>query len=154
MNILKAAEEFAKIEYLKNDSFHQWHHIEDVQRRADEICALLNDKTIDLEALRLAIIFHDIDYRTYDDHPDASVKVARSFLSKNGFSEQKMHQIQEIMLDHSSPHRKVRGDSKTLEGKIIFDADKSIFITTPETYKKYFPLLYFPETRDLVAYRP
>lgn len=154
MDIIKKAEEFAKIEYLKNESFHQWHHIEDVQRRADEICDKLKGVAIDLEALRLAIIFHDIDYRTYEDHPDASVKVARNFLSQNGLSEERINQIQEIMLDHSSPHRKVRGEAKTIEGKIIFDADKSIFITSPNTYNKYFPLLYLQETKDLVTYRP
>ena len=154
MNLITLAEDFAQIEYLKNDPFHQWHHIGAVQRRADEICSKLTDKSIDREALRLAIIFHDIDYRSYVDHPEASVKVAQNFLSENGVSAQKINQIAEIMLDHSSPHRKIRGDAKTIEDKIIFDADKSIFITTPETYNKYFPLLYLPETRELVDYRP
>lgn len=154
MDIIKKAEEFAKIEYLKNDPLHQWHHIESVQKRADEICSKLRGVDIDLEALRLAIIFHDINYHTYEDHPDASVKVAINFLVQNGVSEERIHQIKEIMLDHSSPHRKVRGEAKSIEGKIIFDADKSIFITTPETYNKYFPLLYLEETRDLVIYRP
>ena len=44
------------------------------------------------------------------------------------------------MLDHSSPHRKIRG-AKLLEGKIIYNADKSIFITDFEKYEKYFPQL-------------
>lgn len=154
MNLIQKAEEFAKIEYLKNEDFHQWHHIENVQKRADEICEKLKSTKIDNEALRLAIIFHDIDYKSYENHPDASVEVAKRFLISNNVSAERINQITEIMLDHSSPHRKIRGEAKTIEGKIIFDSDKSICITTPETYHKYFPLLYLQETRDLVTYRP
>ena len=154
MNIIEKAEEYAKKEYLKNDNFHQWHHIENVQKRADEICRKLVGVPIDNEALRLAIIFHDVDYKTYENHPDASVEVAKKFLFENEVLEERIKQITEIMLDHSSPHRKIRGDAKTIEGKIIFDSDKSIYITTPETFNKYYPLLYLQETKDLVSYRP
>ncbi len=154
MTLVQIAEEYAKKLYVANDEFHQWSHIQDVMKRAEEICAKLKDVPIDLEALQLAVIFHDIDYRTYEDHPDASVKVAGEFLSRMGVLEARISQIHNIMLDHSTPHRKVRGEAKTIEGKIIFDADKSIFITTPATYEKYFPLLYLQETRDLVTYKP
>ena len=69
-------------------------------------------------------------------------------------AEDKIKQITEIILDHSGPHRKIRGDAKTIEGKIIFDSDKSIFITDPETYTKYFSKLYLQVSRDLVSYKP
>ena len=52
------------------------------------------------------------------------------------------------MLDHSTPHRKKLGDSKVIE--VLYDADKSIFLTTLESYKKYFNLLYLDETKSLV----
>ena len=54
------------------------------------------------------------------------------------------------MLDHSTPHRKQLGEAKSIEGKIIYDSDKSIFITTSELYGKYFPQLYLDETKKMV----
>ena len=47
MSLIEIAEKYAKQEYKKNDDFHQWHHIENVQRRADEICEKLNHRDID-----------------------------------------------------------------------------------------------------------
>ncbi len=148
MDIINKAEIFAKKEYLKNDAFHQWGHIQNVMKRALEIAENLKD--IDYETLKLAIIFHDIDYRSYDTHVDASVKAAEQFLNENNYSREKTDKVKEIMLDHSTPHRKQRGEAKSIEGKIIYDADKSIFITNKETYEKYYPKLYLEETRKLV----
>lgn len=124
--------------------------------RAKEIMEKLS-KDIDHEALELAIIFHDIDYnseenteKNYENHVDNSIKVAGAFLQENAYPEERIKKVQQIMLDHSSPHRKIFGDAKNIEGKIIYDADKSIFITTPELYERYFAKLYLDETRDMV----
>lgn len=149
MNIIEKAEEFAKEEYLKNDSKHQWGHIQNVLNRAIEIAQ--NRKDIDYETLTLAIIFHDIDYRSYDTHVDASVEVAEQFLSRNDYPREKINKVKEIMLDHSTPHREKRGEAKSLEGKIIYDSDKSIFLTTKELYEKYYPKLYLEETKKLLG---
>lgn len=149
MDIINKAENFAKKEYLKNDNFHQWSHIQNVAKRAFEIAN--NFKNIDYEILKLAIIFHDINYRLYDTHVDASVKVMEQFLTKNNYPCEKIDKVKEVMFDHSTPHRKLRGEAKSLEGKIIYDADKSIFITDKKTYEKYYPKLYLNETRKLVA---
>ncbi len=149
MNIIEAAEEFAKIEYLKNDDFHQWHHILNVLERAMLISR--NFENIDDEALKLAIIFHDVDYSDYNLHPDNSVNVAVSFLVKNNYPVERIEKVKEIMLNHSTPHRKRLGEAKLLEGKIIYDADKSISMTKKDDfYNKYYPYLYLDETRAIV----
>lgn len=155
MNIIKKAKKFAKKEYLKNDPLHQWEHVAAVRKRACKIAKHL--KNIDDELLNLAIIFHDIDYNSsfsykenYKNHVEASIKVAEKFLKENDYPKNKIEKIKQIMLDHSTPHRKKYGDSKILEGKILYDADKSIFITTLEKYKKYYPLLYLDITKKLV----
>ncbi len=148
MDIIERAEEFAKQEYTKNDPFHQWGHIQNVLKRALEIAK--NFKSVDLEALKLAAIFHDIDYRSYGEHVENSIIVAEKFLRENNFPQDRIKKIKEIMLNHSTPHRKKFGDARLLEGKILYDADKSIFITTKELYEKYFPQLYLEETRLLV----
>lgn len=155
MDILKKAEEFAKKEYQKNDSKHQWPHIMAVMKRALEIASKIEG--VDYELLKLGVMFHDIDYHSektyeenYKNHVDNSVKVAEEFLKTNKYPVERINKLKEIMLDHSTPHRKKRGDTKIIEGKILFDSDKSIFLTTLERYEKYFHLLYLDETRRLV----
>lgn len=156
--IIEKAIKFAKVEYKKNDPLHRWSHIENVMKRASEIVEKI-EKPVDLELLKLAIIFHDIDYNSemnfeesYKKHPDNSVKVAEHFLHKNNYPKERIKKVKEIMLDHSTPHRKIRGEAKSLEGKIIYDSDKSIGIdwSNPELHNKYFPQLYLNETREMI----
>ena len=148
MNILEKAEQFAKKEYPSNDDRHQWSHIESVMARAMEIASSRDD--VDVEVLKLAIIFHDIDYTTYETHVDASVAVAKKFLTEHDYPVESIKRVAETMLDHSTPHRKERGEATSIEGKIIYDADKSISIVDKVTYDKYYPKLYLEETKALV----
>lgn len=148
MGIIEKAKDFAKVEYAKNDSLHQWGHIEAVMKRAFEICE--NIFGVDLELLQLAIIFHDIDYAAYETHVEASMVVAEKFLVENNYPAERILKVKEIMLNHSTPHRRKVGEAKLIEGKIIYDADKSLTITDSKTYSKYFPRLYLEETRKLV----
>ncbi|MFH1456647.1 MAG: HD domain-containing protein [Patescibacteria group bacterium] len=155
-SIIQKVIDFAKIEYEKNDSFHSWQHVENVMKRADEIAEKIDDP-IDFETLKLAIIFHDIDYHSekdfetnYSNHVDNSVKVAKKFLNENNYPKEKIEKVKDIILDHSTPHRKKQGEAKSIEGKIIYDSDKSIFITNQELFEKYFPQLYLEETKEMV----
>jgi len=153
--IVKKAREFAIKEYKKNDPKHQWNHVEAVMKRALEIAGQL--KEVDYELLELSVIFHDIDYHSeptygenYNNHVENSIGIAEEFLERNNYPQENIRKLKQVLLDHSTPHRKRLGDSKIIEGKILYDADKSIFITTPEKYRKYFPLLYLDETKKLV----
>lgn len=155
MDIIEKATSFAKEEYQKNDSKHQWSHVEAVMNRATEIAGKLRD--VNYELLKLAIIFHDIDFHSeatyeenYKNHVENSIRIAEEFLKKNNYPKERIAKLKQIMLDHSTPYRRKFGESKIKEGKILYDADKSIFLTTLEKYEKYFHLLYFDETRELV----
>lgn len=156
MDILKKTEYFARKRYKKNNKFHQYTHVEAVLKRSLEIIKNMdNSENIDLEALKLAIIFHDIDYSSYETHVDNSVKVAEKFLNENNYPKTKIKRIIEIMYNHSTPHQKRFGKAKLIEGKIMYDADKSLFITKiymtdKKTYKKYFSKLYLKETKSLM----
>ena len=97
MHIIQKAEEFAKKEYKKNDSFHQWSHIQNVLKRALEIAEQLKD--VDYEVLKLAIIFHDIDYRKYETHVEASIEVAETFLKKEGYPKERIEKVKEIPIN-------------------------------------------------------
>ncbi len=148
MDIIEKAIDFAKKEYKKNDPMHQWTHIENVLKRALEIAK--NFDNIDYESLKLAIIFHDIDYSDPKLHTQNSIKIAEKFLKENNHPEEKISKIKEIMLLHTTHLREKHGDAKLIEGKIMYDADKSIFLINLERYNKYFPKLYLEETKRLV----
>ena len=154
MDILKKAEKFARKEYVKNDPKHQWSHVQAVMHRALEIAASLQD--VDVELLKLAVFFHDIDYHSeptpeenYMKHVDNSVKVAEGWLREHNFPEHRIQKIKRIILDHSTPHRNKIGDAQLIEGKIIYDADKSIAILSKERFDKYSPKLYFEISKEL-----
>jgi HD superfamily phosphodiesterase len=148
MNILKLAEQFAKKEYKKNDKMHQWNHIEEVMKLA--LYLSKSHPETDMEILKLAIIFHDINYEQYDTHVEESIKVAEKFLKDNNYPSEKISKVLQIMISHSSPHRKQIGEAQSIEEKIIFDSDKFAIASNPSGFEKYYPLLYLDKTRKLI----
>jgi len=146
MTIIKKAEEFAKERYKKNNSTHQWKHVKEVREIALELAQKFNN--IDLEALKLAIIFHDIDYSNPKMHTENSIKIARKFLRDNGYPKNRIEKVKEIIFSHTTHLRKKFGAAKLTEGKILYDADK--IIASLEQKKDFSHLLYFPESRKLL----
>ena len=63
----------------------------------------------DLEILKLAVIFHDISYEQYETHVEESIKVAGKFLNEQNYHEDKIKKVLQVMISHSSPHRRRLG---------------------------------------------
>ena len=147
-SILGKSEEFAKKEYAKHDELHQWSHVEGVLEIALKLAE--NYPEVDMEILKLAVFFHDINYESYETHVDKSAEVARRFLEINNFDESRIKRVVEVMLSHSSPHREKLGEAKTIEGKIIYDADKFIYAKLDGLLDNYYDRFYLDETRKLV----
>jgi HD superfamily phosphodiesterase len=148
MDIIQKAEAMAKKQYEKHDPVHKWRHPMAVMKRALEIAKHFED--VDYEALKLAVILHDIVYDSYETHVDKSINFAKKWLKEQGYPEARIRKVAEIMMNHSGPHRRTCGDAKLLEGKIIYDAEKSLMMNTPENSEKYYPRLYLDVTRKLV----
>lgn len=146
MAIIEKSEKFAKEEYKKNDSAHQWSHVEKVRKIALELTKKI--KNADFEALQLAIIFHDIDYSNPKLHTENSIKVAKNFLRKNSYPEKKIEKVKEIIFSHTTHLRKEFGEAKLIEGKILYDADK--IIASFEQNKDYSNLFYFDESKKIL----
>jgi len=130
MDILKLAEQFAKKEYAKHDADHQWSHVKEVMRIA--LVLAKSCPNVDLEILKLAIIFHDISYEQYETHVEKSMGVAETFLKEHQFPDDKIRKVLQVMLSHSGPHRRKSGEAQIIEGKIIYDADKFHLAKTKE----------------------
>ena len=148
MDIIKISENFAKKEYEKHDENHQWEHVEEVINLALELAK--SYPKVDLEILKLAVIFHDISYRKYETHVEESIKAAEKFLREHDYPEEKIKKVLNVMISHSGPHRRKFGEAKTIEGKIIYDSDKFRLAKTKEGFEKYYDKLYLDETRDLL----
>jgi len=147
-SILQISEEFARKEYAKHDEKHQWGHVEEVMTVALKLANYYSQT--DLEILKLAILFHDICYDNYITHIEKSMAMAKQFLLKHHYPENRIQLVLDVILAHSGPHRKKFGDTKLIEGKIIFDADKFRAATTPEGFVKYGPRFYLNETREIL----
>ena len=148
MGIIELAEQFAKKEYAKHDVVHQWTHVQEVMKIALHLARFYPE--VDLEILKLAVIFHDISYEQYETHVEKSMKVAEMFLEKHKFSTNRMQKVLRVMLSHSGPHRRKLGEAKSIEGKIIYDADKFHLAKTKEGLDKYYNRFYLNETRDFL----
>jgi len=148
MNIIKLSEETAKKEYAKNDKQHQWKHVEEVMDTALKLTKFYSE--VDLEILKLAVIFHDITYKKYETHVEDSIKFTENFLKRHNYPEERIKKITEVMIAHSGPHRRKLGDTSLIEGKIIYDSDKFHLAFTKEGYEKYYPRFYLPETKELL----
>ena len=104
----------------------------------------------DLEILKLAVLFHDITYTTKETHLTDSAKTAEEFLTNHKYPEKKTKRVVEAILAHSTTYRNKNGEAKTIEGKILYDADKFRLTLNYDGYKKYYDLLYLEETKQLV----
>lgn len=75
----------------------------------------------DVEAVRLTCIFHDSERRDKpENHELRSAVLAEKYLKERGYSLSFIVKVKEIILKHHEKHDKL----KTLEEKILWDADK------------------------------
>ncbi|MFQ6088366.1 MAG: HD domain-containing protein [Candidatus Methanofastidiosia archaeon] len=78
-----------------------------------------------LKVLRFAALLHDVGRQEADerkvDHAELGAEIARSFLEKKGFDKGFIEKVTSCILTH-----RFRGENipKTLEAKILYDADK------------------------------
>lgn len=115
--------DFVKAKFAGESSGHDWWHMYRVwkisQRMAKEEQAA--DKTI----VELAAILHDIaDWKFHEGDMEAGPKAAREWLTQIELPEEKIKHIEEIIRTVSYKGSGVASNMKTIEGKIVHDADK------------------------------
>ena len=104
------------------------HDIEHIMRVYNLSLNLADGEKVDLDVLRASVLLHDIARAKEDDdstgktdHAVLSSAMARPILKDLGFSEEKIKHIQECILSH---RYRTGNEPKTIEAKILFDADK------------------------------
>ncbi len=117
---LKQIRDFSKKYYKKTDQFHDLSHIKFVLRNARKLAKQF--KNVKWRVLEAACYLHDIGRTVKDEeHPAESVKIATSFMKKISISKKEIDEINHAIISH---HKDKILESKTLEAKLLFDADK------------------------------
>jgi len=110
---------------LKECSAHDFDH---VMRAYNMALHLAENEKVDLEVIKMASLLHDIggkkeidDPTGKTDHAIESAKMAKPILKELEFSDDKINHICDCIISH---RYKTENQPKTLEAKILFDADK------------------------------
>jgi uncharacterized protein len=126
INIIDEVKKFAE-KCLTNDS-DPAHNIEHVMRVYNLVIKLAENEKVDLDVIKIAVLLHDIggtkerkDPSGKTDHAVESAKLAKPFLKKLGLSKDKIEHILNCIVSH---RYRSEQKPKTLEAKIVFDADK------------------------------
>jgi len=113
--------------YLANDS-DPAHNMEHVMRVYNLAIQIAENEKVDLNVIKIAVLLHDIggakerkDHSGKTDHAVESMKIAEPFLKKLGLSKNKIEHILNCIVTH---RYRSKQKPKTLEAKIVFDADK------------------------------
>ena len=122
--MLEKAKEYVKKCTMEDASGHDWYHTQRVMDLAESIAELERKNTeLDMEAVRLIALLHDLDDRKLSPETHGNLDRARGFLTENHVAPER----QEKILD-SIRKLSFKGSGSTipesLEGRIVQDADR------------------------------
>ena len=83
-------------------------------------------ETVDMDALIVAAYLHDISTPSqgFQQHNVASAQMAADFLRTQEATPEFVQKVEQAILTHMTPHAGQQQASTTLEGRILYDADK------------------------------
>jgi uncharacterized protein len=115
--------EDAKKWYRDDDPVHGYNHILRVYKIAEQLAQL---EGADLEIVLTAALLHDAEGPGVGDsrlgHQNASAEYAGDILAVEGWSDEKISAVQHCIRSHR--FREPSEKPKTIEAKVLFDADK------------------------------
>lgn len=134
LNFTEICRDALKIMLSINDATHSVEHIIRVYDWSRELAK--NYPEVDLNVLKVAAFWHDVgrkyESKETDDHNIISGKMVEEYLLKKEAPKVYISKVKEAVISHSFKFK-----SKSIEGKIIHDADKLAFFpdhTIPDAY--------------------
>ncbi len=108
---------------IQNDPAHDYAHVMRVYKNAKKIA---KHEKADLRIVLASVLLHDLVQFPKSDKRSrtasvASARLAKTVLAKHGFTKKEIRIISDAIRDHSYSRNKT---PKTLEGKILQDADR------------------------------
>lgn len=123
VTIIEKTADFVKRKMPREGTGHDWWHVYRVWQTAKTIAD--NEPEADRLVVELGALLHDIaDWKFADGDLEAGPKAAREWLESQNASEEIINHVEDIIRDTSFKGAKVELQLKTLEAKIVFDADK------------------------------
>ncbi|NVN96451.1 MAG: HD domain-containing protein [Bacteroidetes bacterium] len=120
--IIHQTAEYIKTKLKGEGSGHDWWHIYRVWKNAIHIGK--QEKT-NLFVVELAALLHDIaDWKFYDGNEEIGPQMARKWLEKLAVEEIHITHVCQIIKDISFKGAGVSTKMKTIEGKVVQDADR------------------------------
>ena len=115
--------EYVTAEMAGEASGHDWWHVYRVWQTAKTIAA--GEPEADLFVTELGALLHDIlDWKFADGDLEAGPRKARAWLEPLGVAEADILTIEDILRDTPYKGAGVEQGLKTIEAKIVYDADK------------------------------
>ncbi|MFZ4411838.1 MAG: HD domain-containing protein [Bacteroidales bacterium] len=120
--IVHQTADYIKTKMLGEGSGHDWWHIYRVWKNALHIGQY---EKADLFVVELAALLHDIaDWKFHDGNDDIGPQMARSWLEKLAVEETEIAHVCQIIKGVSFKGAGVSTNMKTIEGKVVQDADR------------------------------
>lgn len=120
--IVERARQYAREEMSRDASGHDWWHIYRVATAAKK---LAERSGADPFVVEIAALLHDIgDYKLRGPSDDAESAIAREWLEQQNLSSEIVDHICDIIDNMSFKGAGVKSTMRTLEGKIVQDADR------------------------------
>lgn len=120
--IIKKTKKFVENELKGEGSGHDWWHVYRVWKNAKLI---EKSEKCDYFVVEVAALLHDIsDWKFNNGDEEAGAKIAADWLRKNKVDETRIGQVYEIISTSSFKGAKVKSSMRTIEGKIVQDADR------------------------------
>src|ERR1035437_3502872 len=120
--IIKQTENHVRKELAGEGSGHDWWHVYRVWKMAQYIG---KREKADMFVVELSALLHDVaDYKLHGGDENIGPKMAEKWLKSLKVEQSVIDQIKEIILGASFKGAKVKTQMKTIEGKIVQDADR------------------------------
>jgi uncharacterized protein len=114
---------FVKKKFSGEEAAHDWWHMYRVWQASKTIAK--TEKDADAFIVELGALLHDIaDWKFHDGDEEAGPKAARKWLESIDVEENVIKQIEDIIRNVSFKGAGVTSNMKTIDGKIVSDADK------------------------------
>lgn len=121
--IIKKTREHLREMFEKEGTGHDWWHIERVLKNATAIAK--KEKGADLFVVQLGALLHDIaDFKFHGGDDTIGGKTAAQWLESIGADEPTIRKVVHIVDNVSFKGLGVRSKMKSIEGKIVQDADR------------------------------
>lgn len=121
--VINKTADFVKRRFEKESSGHDWWHIYRVWQNAKTIAK--NEEPVDLFVVELSALLHDIeDFKFNEGNTSIGAEKASEFLRPLGVDEKTISHVSEIIETLSFKGSGEEKPMKTMEGKIVRDADR------------------------------